>query len=153
MKRPARAAFSLLEVLLATGILLGCVTILAELAAIGREHANSAHELATAHRLCANKLSELLSSAATVEEIENLPLEEEEGWVYSVAVEATAQVGLAALRVTVARDPSSGQRSREFTLVRWILTPANAVFTDTWTPAEPPSTAPAARSSSAIKRC
>ena len=39
--RRGHRGFTLLEVLLATGLLLGCVIVLAELAAIGREHANA----------------------------------------------------------------------------------------------------------------
>jgi Tfp pilus assembly protein PilV len=120
MKTAPRAAFSLLEVMLATAILLGCVIVLAELASIGREHANSAHELGIAQRLCENKLNEILAGIAPLEDAENLPLEEDDGWVYSVATQATPYNGLTAVQVTVARDPASGQRPREFSLLRWV---------------------------------
>lgn len=120
MRRTRRTAFSLLEVMLATAILLGCVIVLAELASIGNEHANAARDFGTAHRLCQNKLNELLSGIAPLEEVESAPLEEEEGWVYTVALQATSQPGLAALKVTVSRDPALGPRTRDFTLVQWV---------------------------------
>ena len=65
-----RSGFSLMEVLLATAILLGSVIVLGELAGIGRQNANSAEELATAQRLCQNKLNEILAGLTSLEPVE-----------------------------------------------------------------------------------
>src|SRR5262245_33078232 len=50
--RRARAGFSLMEVLMATSMLLASVIVLGELAGIGRRNASAARELATAEILC-----------------------------------------------------------------------------------------------------
>ena len=140
MKPPLRAAFSLLEVMLATAILLGCVIVLAELANIGREHADAAHELGIAQRFCENKLNEMLAGIMPIEEVDATPLEEEDGWLYSVTLESTPHDGLMAVRVTVSRDPATGQRAREFSLVQWVAADAGAI--DWWAVPEPPTSLP-----------
>lgn len=76
MKTHDRSGFSLMEVLLATAILLGSMIVLSELAGIGRHHANSAQRLATAQLLCQNKMNELLVGMAALESVDAEPLEE-----------------------------------------------------------------------------
>ena len=119
---PTRRAFTLLEVILASGLLLGCVIVLAELASLGRQNANAAEDLTTAELLCQNRLNEILVGAVPLELVDSQPLEEDD-WQYSVALEPIAQPGLVALRVTVARQASSSRAAREFSLVRWIPDP------------------------------
>lgn len=114
--------FTLLEVMLAMGLLLGCVIVLAELASIGREHGNAAEDLTTAQLLCQNRLNEILAGATPLTPIDNEDLEND-GWMCSVGVEPLQQPGLAELRVTVSRDAGPARRAREFTLVRWIPDP------------------------------
>ncbi len=114
-----RRAFSLLEVLLATAILLGCVIVLGELAGIGRENADAAEEMATAQWLCQAKLNELRAGAAPLLEIQNEPLLEAPDWVYSVAIDPVAQTGLVAVRVTVSQAETVA-RPRVFSLVQWL---------------------------------
>lgn len=122
--RSAQRGFTLLEVLLATGLLLGCVIVLAELAAIGREHANAAEDLSTAQRLCLNRLNEMLCGAMPLEAVDHEEIEDEEGgWTYTVTLESAPQADLAAVRVTVAREATPSRRGREFSLVRWMSIP------------------------------
>ncbi len=129
MKPPRRAGFSLLEVLLATAILLGCLIVLGQLAAVGRDHARSAEDLTTAQLLCQTKLNEVLAGVTPVRTVEQEPLEETPGWVYSIEVDSLGQPGLVSLRVTVSEDVGeveSGSEERpatQFTLTRWIRDP------------------------------
>lgn len=132
MKPAPREGFSLLEVLMATSILLGSVIVLNQLAEIGRKNAADAQDLSTAQLLCETRLNELVSGLAQIEPVEDEPIVGAPGWILSVDVEpldrnaaagSTGSAGmleLAALRVTVAREPSEGRRSAAFTLVRWV---------------------------------
>jgi hypothetical protein len=43
-------------------------------------------------------------------------------WLYSIETESTAQQGMFAVRVTVARNDESGGGA-EYTLVRWMIDP------------------------------
>jgi general secretion pathway protein I len=119
-----RRGFSLLEVLMATGILLACVIVLAELAGIGRQHAVTAEELVTAQWLCQTRLNELLAGALPLVEVENEWVAETPGWVYSVQVDPLAQTGLVAVRVTVSKEAEGLRPPRQFSLVRWLRRPA-----------------------------
>jgi len=124
---PCRAGFSLLEVILATAILLGAAIVLAELASVGRQHADSAEELAAAQLVCRNKLNEILSGATPLKTISGATLQDPTGWLYSVEVDSLGPSGklpgLAELRVTVAEDVSDDRPARQFTLTRWIRDP------------------------------
>jgi hypothetical protein len=140
--KPNRAAFSLLEVLLATGLLLACAVVLAELANIGLAHARSADVLASAQLACQTRLNEILCGAAPAAAVEKQPIDDLPGWVLSVEVTSLEQAGLAALRVTAAEDIESldeedQRRGREFSLVRWIRDPQGqasgpAFLTEPW---------------------
>jgi len=118
-----RRGFSLFEVILATAMLLGSVIVLSELANVGRRHATQAEDVATAQRLCQNKLNELLSGWLAVSAVENEPIEEEPGWLYTVVVEPLGRSGLAALTVTVARDTGDPEHAPQFALCRWVRDP------------------------------
>ena len=63
MNQPRRSGFSLMEVLLATGILLGSLIVLGQLATVGRKHAHDAETLTTAQLLCQSKLNEILKQS------------------------------------------------------------------------------------------
>ncbi len=56
-----RRGFSLLEVLLATGILIGSSIVLMELATIGMQHAASARDRSHAQLICQTKLNEIVA--------------------------------------------------------------------------------------------
>jgi prepilin-type N-terminal cleavage/methylation domain-containing protein len=122
-----RPGFSLLEVVVATAILLASAILLSELAAVGRQHASSAEDLAAAQRICQSTLNEILAGAAPLAPIDKEPLGNEPGWVYSVEIEPLetpfAQPGLAVLRVTVTEDVEPPRRAAQFTLSRWIRDP------------------------------
>lgn len=133
MRRSCRGGFSLLEVLLATGILAGCLIVLSELAAIGRQHADDAQKLTTAQAICQTKLSEILAGLAPADPIEDQEVEDQPGWLYSIDAEPLQQPGLLALRVTVTEN-IEGRPPREVGVVRWIPDPDYRRDAEEWSP-------------------
>lgn len=129
MKRASRGGFSLLEVVLATAVLLGCVIVLSHIAFVGRSHMESADQLSIAQLVCQTRLNEMLSGAAPIQPVGGEPIAELPGWTLSVKASAASQPGLVELRVTAAKvAPAAGQGTaaagKQFTLVRWIATTA-----------------------------
>lgn len=124
MNRPARDAFSLLEVLLAMSILLGAVVVLGELARIGRKNAQAAKELTQAQLLCETKLNEILAGIDSSTPREAAAFEEHpDEWLYTVERTPLAHPGVVSLRVTVKRNLPDAYRPAQFSLVRWIRDP------------------------------
>jgi Tfp pilus assembly protein PilV len=118
-----RSGFSLLEVLLATSILLGSAVVLGQLATIGRMHATAAHELVTAQLLCEARLNELMLGTLPLEEIENEPVAEAPGWMYSITIQPTDELELSSIRVTVSEETRAAHKPYSYSLVRWINDP------------------------------
>ena len=129
MTRRRRPGFSLLEVMLATSILLACLIVLGELASVGRRHARDAEQLTTAQLVCRSRLNEILAGAAPLEAQAASEILELPGWSWKVEVEPLGRYGLSSVTVTVARVPrvapatletptASGGKS--FSLTRWI---------------------------------
>jgi len=139
----------LLEVLLATALLFGCVVVLVQLASIGREHAQSADALAVAQLACYSKMNALLCGAEPLETLKEEPMDNLPGWVVSVEVEDAEQEGIRVLRVTVSEEvepapglgilPGTGtsdstygdeKKGRSFSLTRWIYDVKSATVSD-----------------------
>ena len=132
MKRSRRAAFSLLEVILATAILMGAAIVLGELAAIGRQHLESAEALTTAQEICRTKMAEMLCGAEPMQSVDKQPVQGHAGWIYSVDIRPAAsrgirqgpQLNLSVLQVTVAEDVPERENEetagRQFTLTRLV---------------------------------
>lgn len=119
-----RSGFSLLEVLVATGVLLACVVLLMQLSYLGRRRAETAEVLSTAQRLCQNKLNEMLCGVSPITAVDNQPLEDETDWTFSVEITPISR-GLSAVRVSVAQPTPDGQQGQpKFALVRWVRSPA-----------------------------
>ena len=123
MNRSRRQAFSLLEVLLAAGILIGSVTVLMELASIGNRHAASARDLSRSQLICQTKLNEIVTGLAPAERVQPTPLVDDQQWVYWVDVLPAEQPGLLVLEVGAAYEPEERKQIARFTLVRWIRDP------------------------------
>jgi len=115
-----RGGFSLIEVLLATSILMACVIVLGHLATIGRRSARAAQDISTAQVLCETKMNELLAGAVPLERVDEVPLDDNGDWLVSVELEPTEHALLTAVRVTVTQVVQEQERPREFVLVRWI---------------------------------
>ncbi len=121
-----RAAFSLLEVMLATGILLACLIVLGELASVGRRHARDAEQLTAAQLLARSRLNEILAGAAPLESQPAGDMPDLPGWCCKVEVEPLGRLGLSSVTVTVARIPAeelespTGGGGKSFSLTRWV---------------------------------
>ena len=123
---PPRPGFSLLEVLMAVGLLLASLAILSQLTTIGRQHLDKATSKSIATRLCQNKLARLVAGVDSIRTGDEAPLEEDPTWEYRVDVTPLALGDLAQLSVSVRPAASSSDIERSvdarpwFTLVRWI---------------------------------
>src|SRR5476651_939912 len=81
MTRGPRHGFSLLEVLLATGIMIGSAIVLMELVSIGSRHASSARDLAKSQLICQTKLNEILAHVTPIETSPPTPCEDDPKWM------------------------------------------------------------------------
>jgi general secretion pathway protein I len=120
--------FSLLEVILALGILVGAMAVLGELARHGLDSARIARDSAMAQLLCESKLSEITAGLILPEPASNVPFGTasapgEVDWLYSIELAETADQGLISVRVSVIQDLPPEKRPVEFSVVRWILDP------------------------------
>jgi hypothetical protein len=126
-----RGGFSLMEVMLASSILLTCLIVLGELAAVGRRHARDAEQLSIAQLACRSRLNEILAGAAPLESQEATEVPELPGWSLAVQVESLGKFGLSAVTVTVTRAPpadletAEGVRGKFFSLTRWVHAPTS----------------------------
>ena len=73
MRRTARRGFSLMEVLLATSILLACLVVLGELAEVGRRHAVDIQELTDRY---SKKATLITTKAPLVNAVSEMPWKE-----------------------------------------------------------------------------
>jgi general secretion pathway protein I len=122
-----RAAFSLMEVILALAILAGAMVVLGELARQGLQHARSARDLTQAELICESKLAEITAGLVSPEAVAPTPVEVDpsatEKWLYSVDVAPAGVDGLLAVKVTVSDKNAQDQPGREISLTRWMIDP------------------------------
>ena len=69
-----RRGFSLIEIILATAVLLGSVMVLSELAAIGRRQAQRARDLTHAQQLCTQQLNAMLAGLQPPKPVSHRPI-------------------------------------------------------------------------------
>ena len=113
MKSGTRRGFSIMEILIATSILLGCIIALSELASLGRKHARSAERLVNAQILCEGKLNDLLCGAESMSPSADQEFEDHKEWFYSIDLVPTEIPGISSLIVEV--YPSGEDESVETT--------------------------------------
>lgn len=70
----SRSGFSLIEVILATAILMGSVVVLARLVGMGRDQASKAAIQTKSQQLCENTMNELLLGLRPLEPVDSEPL-------------------------------------------------------------------------------
>lgn len=124
-----RRGFSLLEVILATSILLGAIVVLGELARVGSRNVQAACAETEAERLAQSVLGGIIARGAAPEAVQAAPLEQSPGWLQSVEVEALDRPGLVAVRVVISQDLPEEKKPIRYTVVRWlrIVEPADGV--------------------------
>ncbi len=100
MRSTLRCGFSLLEVMLATTVLLGSVIVLSHIAFVGTAHMDAAAQYAAAQLVCQSRMNEMLAGAVPIEEVSGQAIAELPGWGLTVKVGSASQPGLLALEVT-----------------------------------------------------
>ena len=101
VRRPIRrAGISLLEAIIALGILVGSTAMLAQLLGIARAHIDRAERLRMAQRLCQNTMNEIAAGLLDAEPIQEQAYVRPAGWSYSVAIEPLGG-NMVAVRVAV----------------------------------------------------
>lgn len=120
MKRRVRSGFSLMEVMLATSILLASSIVLIELATIGRKQASNAYDLNAAQLLCQAKVDEIVAGIAPATPVEEIEMEDNPDWLYSVEISPIIDRDLTALKVTVIQVTDENRKPIRFSLVRWL---------------------------------
>jgi general secretion pathway protein I len=134
-----KAAFSILEVILALAILTGAMAVLGELGRLGFRNARAAQDISKAQLLCESKMAEYTSGLITTpQSLSNTPFETIDqdsdstnaAWMYSVELETIDSDGLISVRVTVTQNLPSSQRPTTFSLTRWMLDESSMTTTD-----------------------
>jgi prepilin-type N-terminal cleavage/methylation domain-containing protein len=129
VKRSGEAAhrkfrgLSLLEVILSLAILAIGLAILGELVGIGTRTAASARDLTRAQLHCESKMAELTTGVVTVTNQNQVELETDPEWLYSVDVQPLGTTGLVSVMVTVEQQVETGRQPATFSLTRWIPDP------------------------------
>ena len=126
-----RSGFTLLEVILALAILAGALAVLGEVSRMALRHAAGARDLARAQLLAESKLAEIEAGITSPDAVENTAFDPttekldagEPAWLYSISSQATDEVGLISVRVTVTRDLPAAQHPVKFSLSRWVPDP------------------------------
>jgi len=72
--KQTRSGFSLIEVMIATAILMGSAIVLSRLAGMGREQSQKARLYSDAQQLCEQTMNELLLGMRPMELVESMPL-------------------------------------------------------------------------------
>ncbi len=106
MRFSHRPGFSLLEVMLATTVLLGSVIVLSHIAFVGSAHMDAASQYSAAQLVCQARMSEMLAGAQPIEEVSGQSIPELPGWGLTVKVGPAGQPGLLAIEVTAAEQPA-----------------------------------------------
>lgn len=127
-----RGGFSLLEVILALGILGGAVAVLGEVSRSAMEHARFARDMTIAELLCETKMAEITSGMTALEAVVDEPMDTTDDpdavdWLYTIEVEEIdSDTGLSAVRVTVVKDVPTEKHPAQFSLTRWIVDSSGA---------------------------
>ncbi|MDA0657836.1 MAG: hypothetical protein O3C60_03265 [Planctomycetota bacterium] len=125
-----RTALSLLEVILALAILATAATLLSQLMQLGLRSAAVARDEPRAVLWCESRLEELSAGILAPISVADIPLPEDDAWVYSIDVRPGAYVGLLEAIANVKRK---GQLldTASVTMTRWIIDPSDSRFQTT----------------------
>jgi len=118
-RRPRREGITLLEIVLALGLMAIAMTLLAQLVFIGNRAARGARDLSKAQLYCESVMSEVVAGIMAPDSVSLTPLDADPKWLYSIDVGTTSSETLNAVRVTVQQDTES-TRPTTFTMTQWI---------------------------------
>ena len=121
-----RAAFSLIEILVAVSMLAIALAALVQLSSVSRRHLEAAAEKSTAARLAANQMARLAAGIDPLKDRGPEPLGEAPDWHCRIATLPVAGApGLVEVEVSVAQLPAvdgevEAAPQRWFTLTQWL---------------------------------
>ncbi len=127
-KRHARRGMSLLEVMIATTLLLASVMALSQVAYVARRHASGAEERTRAQEMAQNIMEEILAGARPATRVAPTSMEEDEQWIYMIQIEPVEGAPLSRVTVQVDRIDEEDELARiptedemgGFRLVHWV---------------------------------
>ena len=118
-----RGGFTLMEVILALAIMAVSLAALGELVRMGLRNVSASRDETQAQMLCETKLAEITSGILPVVAVEDMDIEDDPDWLFTVELVEIDRPGLIAVRVTVYQKYVLSGRGIEFSLVRWIPDP------------------------------
>lgn len=123
-----RQGFSLLEVIIATAILVAASMTLLRLLSIGQQHQVRAERRATAQSLCQTLVDQQQIGIADARQVDREIFPADPEWAYSVDQQPTEFAGVVRLRVRVWENdepdlPSNRSERPVFEIVRWMRSP------------------------------
>lgn len=101
-----RRGLSLLEIIIATGIVAGSAVMLTSLFQTGDRHTSRAEERTFAQMLCQSKLDELMANPMELMSVQAEVFQHYPGWMWAVEVQESTIDGLVNVQVTVTRIPN-----------------------------------------------
>jgi len=126
-----RDGFSLMEVLVATGMLATGLAMVAQLATIGRKHLQKAETATEALAHCENLLVELELGMRSLEAVDEQPFEPTGLWQHTLTVQPSVRPEYSEVAVSVrpasptdAAGTADSTGGKWYTLRRWIRIPA-----------------------------
>lgn len=124
---PRPAAFTLLEVVLAIGVLGVALAVLAEVSRLSLVSATGAVGESQASLVAESVFAQMLAGVTAVADASQVAWQQPDGsvaWRYSVAVDSTNRSEMLAVRVRVEEVVPEGSKPVTFTLSRWIRSPS-----------------------------
>ena len=118
-----RRGFTLMEVILAMTVLSITLGMIYSVASRGSRYGVKARKETTAQLLCESKLAEISAGITPAAVVSGAISEVDDGWVYSVDMEATDLEGVVLLRVTFVENVPERKQPIRFSLMRWIRDP------------------------------
>ncbi|MBM4075366.1 MAG: hypothetical protein FJ267_06960 [Planctomycetes bacterium] len=111
--RKPRSGFSLLEIILATGILASSTVLLLSLFSTGERHSVQAENRVVAQMLCVSKLEELIADPTQIQSVSDEPFETHPEWTFTVDSSPSDVEGLIQLRVFVTKADEANPQRRD----------------------------------------
>ena len=99
--RGNRRGLSLLEVIIATGVVASSTVLLLSMLSTGQQHGQRGQRRVIAQMLCSSLLDELVANPAALQEVEDEPVPGQPEWTYRVDVEPMEIPDLVRVRVSV----------------------------------------------------
>ena len=115
--------FSLLEVIIATAILVASSMSLLQLLSVGQQHLIRAERRAEAQLICQTLVDECQVGSLAIDRVDRERVSDAPGWTYSMDLQPTQIANLIKIRVRVWREDESATQSNDqhvFELVRWM---------------------------------